>query len=101
MVHQELAFCDKHDRRGESVPRLHPDAVSASWDDAEMDRRATALLAETGTTLDVRRRFGELSIGHRQMVQIAAAVGRRRPRHRVRRADEQPESGGGGAAVTR
>jgi ABC-type sugar transport system ATPase subunit len=74
MVHQELAFCDNMTVAENlclgSMPRR-----LGFVDDDEMDRRATALLAETGTTLDVRRRFGELSIGHRQMVQIAAAVG--------------------------
>ncbi|MEO7456528.1 MAG: sugar ABC transporter ATP-binding protein, partial [Gemmatimonadaceae bacterium] len=44
-------------------------------DREEMRRRARALLAETGTTLDVDGRLGALSIGSRQMVQIAAAVG--------------------------
>jgi ABC-type sugar transport system ATPase subunit len=74
MVHQELAFCENLSvaenlclsalpRRGGLVDR------------AEVARRATAMLAETGTVLDVGRRFGELAIGQRQMVQIAAAVG--------------------------
>jgi ABC-type sugar transport system ATPase subunit len=40
-----------------------------------MVRRAAAMLAETGTPLDVSRPFGKLPIGQRQMVQIAAAVG--------------------------
>jgi ABC-type sugar transport system ATPase subunit len=74
MVHQELAFCDNMT----VAENLCLGAIPTRFgfvDDAEMDRRAIALLAETGTTLDVRRRFGELSIGHRQMVQIAAAVG--------------------------
>jgi ABC-type sugar transport system ATPase subunit len=74
MVHQELAFCENLSvaenlclaalptRRGLLAP-------------AEMERRAERLLAETGTTLDVRRRIGDLAIAQRQMVQIAAAVG--------------------------
>ena len=74
MVHQELAFCENLSVAENlclgSIPRRR-----GFVDGDEMDRRATALLAETGTVLDVRGRLGELSIGNRQMVQIAAAVG--------------------------
>ena len=74
MVHQELAFCENLSVAENlclgTMPRKR-----GFVDREEMDRRATALLAETGTTLDVRGRLGELSIGNRQMVQIAAAVG--------------------------
>ena len=74
MVHQELAFCDNMSVAENlclgSIPQRR-----GLVDFAEMERRATALLAETGTVLDVRGRLGKLSIGHRQMVQIAAAVG--------------------------
>jgi ABC-type sugar transport system ATPase subunit len=74
MVHQELAFCENMSvaenlclgdipRRGGLVDR------------EAMRERARALLAETGTTLDVDGQLGALSIGSRQMVQIAAAVG--------------------------
>ncbi|GAC1516257.1 MAG: sugar ABC transporter ATP-binding protein [Gemmatimonadaceae bacterium] len=74
MVHQELAFCDNMT----VAENLCLGAIPTRFgfvDDVELARRATVLLAETGTTLDVRRKFGELSIGHRQMVQVAAAVG--------------------------
>jgi ABC-type sugar transport system ATPase subunit len=74
MVHQELAFCENLSVAENlclgTIPRNR-----GFVDRDEMDRRANALLAETGTTLDVRGRLGELSIGNRQMVQIAAAVG--------------------------
>ena len=74
MVHQELAFCENLSVAENlclgDIPRRR-----GFVDRDEMDRRATALLAETGTTLDVRSRLGALSIGNRQMVQIAAAVG--------------------------
>ena len=74
MVHQELAFCENLSVAENlclgTMPRKR-----GFVDHDEMDRRANALLAETGTTLDVRGRLGELSIGNRQMVQIAAAVG--------------------------
>jgi ABC-type sugar transport system ATPase subunit len=74
MVHQELAFCDNMTVAENLCLGTMPSRFGFV-NDAEMKRRAIALLAETGTTLDVDRRFGELSIGHRQMVQIAAAVG--------------------------
>jgi ABC-type sugar transport system ATPase subunit len=74
MVHQELAFCENMSVAENlclgDIPRRR-----GLVDFREMERRATALLAETGTVLDVRGRLGELSIGNRQMVQIAAAVG--------------------------
>lgn len=74
MVHQELAFCENLSVAENlclgTMPRKR-----GFVDRDEMDRRATALLADTGTSLDVRGRLGELSIGNRQMVQIAAAVG--------------------------
>ncbi len=74
MVHQELAFCENMSIAENlclgDIPRRR-----GFVDFAEMERRATALMAETGTPLDVRGRLGELSIGNRQMVQIAAAVG--------------------------
>src|SRR3954468_4249606 len=74
MVHQELSFCDNLSVAENlclgSLPRR-----GIFVDKEETRRRAVALLEETGTTLDVSGRFGDLSIGHRQMVQIAAAVG--------------------------
>ena len=74
MVHQELAFCDNLSvAENLCLGSLPTRSGFVSRD--EMERRATALLAETGTVLDVSRRFGELAIGNRQMVQIAAAVG--------------------------
>ena len=74
MVHQELAFCDNLSV-AENLCLGSMPSRRGLVDNAEMERRAAALLAETGTTLNVRGRFGDLSIGHRQMVQIAAAVG--------------------------
>jgi ABC-type sugar transport system ATPase subunit len=74
MVHQELAFCDNMTVAENLCLGSIPTRFGFA-DDAEMERRATALLAETGTTLDVHGKFGNLSIGQRQMVQIAAAVG--------------------------
>lgn len=74
MVHQELAFCDNM-TVAENLCLFHMPSRFGLVDDAEMERRAIALLAETGTTLDVRQKIGLLAIGQRQMVQIAAAVG--------------------------
>jgi ABC-type sugar transport system ATPase subunit len=74
MVHQELAFCDNM-TVAENLCLFDIPSRRGFVDDGEMQRRATALLAETGTTLDVNRKFGELPIGQRQMVQIAVAVG--------------------------
>jgi ABC-type sugar transport system ATPase subunit len=74
MVHQELSFCDNLSVAENlclgALPRR-----GVFTDREETRRRAKELLAETGTALDVDGRFGDLSIGNRQMVQIAAAVG--------------------------
>jgi ABC-type sugar transport system ATPase subunit len=74
MVHQELAFCDNLSV-SENLCLSDLPAARGFVARDEMDRRAQSMLAETGTSLDVRRPFGELAIGQRQMVQIAAAVG--------------------------
>ncbi|MEP6618401.1 MAG: sugar ABC transporter ATP-binding protein [bacterium] len=74
MVHQELAFCDNLSVAENLCLGTLP-TRRGLVDRDTMNQRATALLAETGTTLDVTGRFGDLSIGRRQMVQIAAAVG--------------------------
>ncbi|MEP6989902.1 MAG: sugar ABC transporter ATP-binding protein [bacterium] len=74
MVHQELAFCENMSV-AENLCLGDIPTRRGLVDYDEMRRRANALLAETGTVLDVRGRLGELSIGNRQMVQIAAAVG--------------------------
>ncbi|MES2177360.1 MAG: sugar ABC transporter ATP-binding protein [Gemmatimonadota bacterium] len=74
MVHQELAFCENMTVAENLCLGAIP-TRRGFVDRAEMHRRALALLAETGTTLDVDGRLGDLSIGNRQMVQIASAVG--------------------------
>ena len=74
MVHQELAFCDNLSV-AENLCLAALPSRGGLLDRREMERRATAMLAETGTVLDVGRPFGELPIAQRQMVQIAAAVG--------------------------
>ena len=74
MVHQELAFCDNLSVAENLCLSDLPSRGGLVARD-EMAQRSRAMLAETGTELDVGRPFGELAIGQRQMVQIAAAVG--------------------------
>ena len=74
MVHQELACCDNISI-AENLCLAALPSRGGLLDRDEMKRRATAMLAETGTALDVHRPFSDLSIAQRQMVQIAAAVG--------------------------
>jgi ABC-type sugar transport system ATPase subunit len=74
MVHQELAFCANLSvaenlclgslptRRGLVSPN-------------DMVRQARDMLTEIGTTLDVARPLGELTVAQQQLVQIASAVG--------------------------
>src|SRR5258705_5126300 len=75
MVHQELAFCDNLSVAEDLCLSALPSPASIV-DRDEMRRRAEALLAETGTRLDVEQTFGKLAIGQRQMVQIAPAAAR-------------------------
>ena len=75
MVHQELAFCENlsvaENLCLESLPRSGPFLARP-----RMWRRAEEMLAAIGAGMDVRRTVGDLSIGQRQLLQIAAAVGR-------------------------
>ena len=73
IVHQELAFCNNLSvaenlclgelptRKGLLAPN-------------EMRRVASEKLAEIGSTMDVRRPVGELTVAQQQLVQIASAV---------------------------
>jgi len=74
MVHQELAFCDNLSVAENLCLGALPSRRGLVVRDA-MARRAEGLLAEIGTTLDVRRRLGDLTIAQQQVVQIASAVG--------------------------
>jgi ABC-type sugar transport system ATPase subunit len=75
MVHQELAFCPNLTVAENlclgDLPRTRLGWVRR----AEMRRRAQAMLAEIGSTIDPSAVIGSLSTGHEQLVQIAAAVG--------------------------
>ena len=73
MVHQELAFCENLSV-AENLCLGDLPKRRGLLDRTEMARRAEAMLAEIGTTLDVWRQVGSLTIGQQQMVQIASAV---------------------------
>ena len=73
MVHQELAFCDNLSVAENLCLGTLPSRGGLLDRDA-MAERATAMLAEIGTTLDVWRTVGSLTIAQQQMVQIAMAV---------------------------
>src|SRR5499426_786794 len=66
MVHQELAFCDNLSVAENlclgAIPARRGFVVRE-----EMHARATAMLDEIGTTIDVTRPVRELSIGQQQM----------------------------------
>ena len=74
MVHQEPAFCDNLSV-AENLCLGSLPARGAFVSRDRMTRRAEELLGAIAAPLDVRRRVGELTLGQRQMVQIAAAVG--------------------------
>jgi len=73
MVHQELAFCDNLSVAENLCLGTLP-SRGGLLDKATMAERATAMLAEIGTALDVWRAVGSLTIAQQQMVQIAMAV---------------------------
>jgi ABC-type sugar transport system ATPase subunit len=74
MVHQELAFCDNM-TVAENLCLGHLPRRALFVDGAELRRRATALLASVGSTIDPDARMSGLSVAEQQVVQIAAAVG--------------------------
>ncbi len=74
MVHQELAFCDNLSVAENLCLGALP-ARRGLVRRAETARRAAAILAEIGTSLDVQRPLGTLTIAQQQQVQIAAAIG--------------------------
>ena len=73
MVHQELAFCENLSVAENLCLGSLPTRGGLLDRDA-MARRAGAMLGEIGTTLDVWRPVGSLTIAQQQMVQIAMAV---------------------------
>ncbi len=74
IVHQELCFCPNLS----VAENLCLGQLPTRWgflDRSEMRKRARAMLAEIGTSLDVDLPISALSTGQEQMVQIASAVG--------------------------
>jgi ABC-type sugar transport system ATPase subunit len=75
MVHQELAFCPNLSVAENLCLGDFPRGALGWVRRGELRRRAAALLAEIGSTLDPGALIGRLSTGQEQLVQIAAAVG--------------------------
>jgi ABC-type sugar transport system ATPase subunit len=75
MVHQELAFCPDLSVAENLCMGQYPRRLGCFLDRRAMYRRASALLAEIGVDLDVRRNMRALSTAQEQLVQIASAVG--------------------------
>jgi ABC-type sugar transport system ATPase subunit len=73
VVHQELAFCENLSVAENLCLRSIP-ARGGFVAGEQMRRRAEEMLAGIGAMFDVRRLVGALTIGQRQMLQIAAAV---------------------------
>jgi ABC-type sugar transport system ATPase subunit len=74
MVHQELAFCPNLTVAENLCLGDLP--ARAGWvDRGRMRERARLMLVDIGADIDVDRPIGELSTGHEQVVQIAAAIG--------------------------
>ncbi len=74
MVHQELAFCENLSV-GENLCLGSLPGRAGFLSRHDMWRRAEQMLAAIEAPIDVRRLAGDLSIGQRQMLQIASAVG--------------------------
>jgi ABC-type sugar transport system ATPase subunit len=74
MVHQELAFCPNLSV-AENLCLGRLPARSLVVRRAELRRQSSEMLRAIGVSLDVDRPAGSLTIGQRQMLQIATAVG--------------------------
>jgi len=74
MVHQELAFCENMTVAENLCLGALP-SRRGFVSRADMRRRAEDMLAAIEAPIDVHRVVGALTIGQRQMLQIAAAVG--------------------------
>src|SRR5215211_6495154 len=74
MVHQELAFCPDLSVAENLCMGQYPRRVGM-LNRKEMVRRAEALLAQIGVSMDVRQAMRSLSTAQEQLVQIASAVG--------------------------
>lgn len=78
MVHQELAFCEQMTVAENLCLGAFPHRYGFV-DRRAMRQRAEALIADVAgadaPSIDVRRAIGDLSVGQRQLLQIATAVG--------------------------
>ena len=74
MVHQELAFCENL-TVAENLCLAALPARRGFLDRGALESRARAMLAGIDPDIDVTASLGALSLGHRQMVQVAQAVG--------------------------
>ncbi len=74
LVHQELAFCPNLSV-AENLQLSSMPVRSGFVDRQKLTERAQSLMGEIGAEIDVDTPVAELSTGHEQMVQIAAAVG--------------------------
>ncbi len=74
LVHQELAQCANLSVAENLMLHAIPRTPLGLVDFPAMQRRATRLLADLEPSIDVRAPLGNLSPGHRQIVQIAAAL---------------------------
>jgi ribose transport system ATP-binding protein len=73
IVHQELAFCNNLSVAENLCLGALP-TRKGLFAPNEMIRVASEKLAEIGSTMDVRRPVGELTVAQQQLVQIASAV---------------------------
>ncbi|MGH7696620.1 MAG: sugar ABC transporter ATP-binding protein [Gemmatimonadaceae bacterium] len=73
IVHQELAFCTNLSVAENLCLGALP-SRKGLLSRNDMSRQAAERLAQIGTTMDVRRPVGELTVAQQQLVQIASAV---------------------------
>ncbi|MBX3375395.1 MAG: sugar ABC transporter ATP-binding protein [Phycisphaeraceae bacterium] len=79
IVHQELAQCPNLSVAENLCLHDLPKRAGFLVDRAEMNRRAASLLARIEPEIDPSAPLGSLSPGHRQIVQIAAALDEGKP----------------------
>jgi len=74
MVHQELAFCQDLTVAENLALGRYPRRFGIFLDHRQMIANARTQLSEIGPEIDPRTQMADLSIAHRQLVQVAAAV---------------------------
>jgi ribose transport system ATP-binding protein len=73
MVYQDTRLVDELDVAQNIWLEREPGSALLV-DRAEMERRSAAILQRLGIRIDLRRRVGELSVGQRQIIEIARAL---------------------------